>query len=157
THTLRGAHVMIADAVLTGGAKTRTPLLLRSFGGSMRRIAHLLKVLALGLLRLGSSAVAQRLTMAHGANPGTLDPSRTFNGLSVSSTHQVSETRVYFGTDGVTQPRWAESWELTQPNVLEVMIREGATFPGRTPRDAAAVVASLEHSRDPDATNRGRV
>ena len=122
----------------------------------MRRIAHLLKVLALGLLLLGSSAVAQRLTMAQVSNPVTLDPNRTFNGLSFSITNQVYENLVYFGTDGVIQPRLAESWEFTQPNVLELKIREGVTFHDGTPLDAAAVVASLEHFLDPEATNPGR-
>ncbi|MFA5551552.1 MAG: hypothetical protein WDA03_08025, partial [Trueperaceae bacterium] len=65
----------------------------------MRRIAQLLKVLALGLLLLGASAGAQRLTMAQVANPVTLDPNRTFNGLSFSITNQVYENLVYFGTD----------------------------------------------------------
>ncbi|MFA7460194.1 MAG: hypothetical protein WCY60_04225, partial [Trueperaceae bacterium] len=73
----------------------------------MRRIAQLLKVLALGLLLLGASAGAQRLTMAQVANPVTLDPNRTFNGLSFSITNQVYENLVYFGTDGVIQPRLA--------------------------------------------------
>ena len=122
----------------------------------MRRIAHLLKVIALGLLLLGSSAVAQRLTMAQVSNPVTLDPNRTFNGLSFSITNQVYETLVYFGTDRVIQPRLAESWEFTEPNVLELKIREGVTFHDGTPLNAAAVVASLEHFLDPEATNPGR-
>lgn len=122
----------------------------------MRRIAHLLKVLALGLLLLGASAGAQRLTLAQVSNPVTLDPNRTFNGLSFSVTNQVYENLVYFGTDGVIQPRLAESWEFTEPNVLELKIREGVTFHDGTPLNAAAVVASLEHFLDPEATNPGR-
>ena len=122
----------------------------------MRRIAQLLKVLALGLLLLGASAGAQRLTMAQVSNPVTLDPNRTFNGLSFSVTNQVYENLVYFGTDGVIQPRLAESWEFTEPNVLELKIREGVTFHDGTPLNAAAVVASLEHFLDPEATNPGR-
>src|SRR5690554_2689655 len=121
----------------------------------MRRLANLLKVIALGLVLLAPTALAQRLTMAQVSNPVTLDPNRTFNGLSFSITNQVYENLVYFGSDGVIQPRLAESWEFVEDNVLELQIREGVTFHDGTALDADAVVASLEHFLDPEATNPG--
>ncbi len=121
----------------------------------MRNLRLLFTVAALGLL-LAPSALAQRLTMAQTSNPVTLDPNRTFNGLSFSVTNQVYENLVYFGEDGVIQPRLAESWEFVEPNVLELTIREGVTFHDGTPLTAGAVVASIEHFLDPDATNPGR-
>lgn len=122
----------------------------------MQRVSTLMKLLVLGALLLAPMAMAQRLTMAQTSNPVTLDPNRTFNGLSFSITNQVYENLVYFGTDGVVRPRLAESWEFTQPNVLQLQIRQGVTFHDGTPLNAAAVVASLEHFLDPNATNPGR-
>ena len=43
-----------------------------------------------------------------------------------------------------------------EPNVLELTIREGVTFHDGTPLTAEAVVASIEHFLDPEATNPGR-
>ena len=120
----------------------------------MRR--NLFTIIAVGLLLLAPSALAQRLTMAQNSNPVTLDPNRTFNGLSFSVTNQVYETLVYFGEDGVIQPRLAEAWEFVEPNVLELTIREGVTFHDGTPLTPEAVVASIEHFLDPEATNPGR-
>src|SRR5690625_636090 len=117
----------------------------------MRR--NLFTIIAVGLLLLAPSALAQRLTMAQNSNPVTLDPNRTFNGLSFSVTNQVYETLVYFGEDGVIQPRLAEAWEFVEPNVLELTIREGVTFHDGTPLTPEAVVASIEHFLDPEATN----
>jgi len=122
----------------------------------MHRLANIVKVLVLGALLLAPSAMAQRLTLAQNSNPVTLDPNRTFNGLSFSITNQVYENLVYFGTDGVVKPRLAESWEFTEPNILELQIREGVTFHDGTELNAEAVVASLEHFLDPEATNPGR-
>ena len=122
----------------------------------MLNIKKLLKVAALGLFLLAPAGMAQTLTMAQTSNPLTLDPNRTFNGLSFSITNQVYETLVYFGEDGVIKPRLAESWEFVEPNVLELTIREGVTFHDGTPLTAEAVVASLEHFLDPEATNPGR-
>ncbi len=122
----------------------------------MRKITTLLLTLALVLLVGAPQALAQRLTMAQVSNPVTLDPNRTFNGLSFSITNQVYENLVHFGSDGSIQPRLAESWEFTQPNVLEMKIREGVTFHDGTPLNAEAVVASIEHFLDPEATNPGR-
>ncbi len=122
----------------------------------MRKIKTFITVLALAALFAAPMAMAQRLTMAQVSNPVTLDPNRTFNGLSFSITNQVYENLVYFGADGEILPRLAESWEFTQPNVLELKIREGVTFHDGTPLNAAAVVASLEHFLDPAATNPGR-
>src|SRR5690625_6854666 len=109
-----------------------------------------------GLLPQPPSAPAQRLPIAHISNPDTLDPHRTFNGLSFSVTNQVYEPLVYFGEDGVSQPRLAEAWEFVEPNVLELTIREGVTFHDGTPLTPEAVVASIEHFLDPEATNPGR-
>src|SRR5690625_7483667 len=103
----------------------------------MRR--NLFTIIAVGLLLLAPSALAQRLTMAQNSNPVTLDPNRTFNGLSFSVTNQVYETLVYFGEDGVIQPRLAEAWEFVEPNVLELTIREGVTFHDGTPLTPEAV------------------
>lgn len=122
----------------------------------MRNFRRLVKLAALGLFLLAPVGLAQTLTMAQTSNPVTLDPNRTFNGLSFSITNQVYENLVYFGSDGVIQPRLAESWEFVEPNVLELTIREGVTFHDGTPLDAEAVVASLEHFLDPEATNPGR-
>ncbi len=110
---------------------------------------------AAAALLVAPVGLAQTLTMAQNSNPLTLDPNRTFNGLSFSITNQVYENLVYFGSDGVIQPRLAESWEFVEDNVLELQIREGVTFHDGTALDADAVVASLEHFLDPEATNPG--
>ena len=64
---------------------------------------------AAAALLVAPVGLAQTLTMAQNSNPLTLDPNRTFNGLSFSITNQVYENLVYFGSDGVIQPRLAEA------------------------------------------------
>lgn len=122
----------------------------------MRNSKLFRNVAAAAALLLAPAGLAQTLTMAQTSNPVTLDPNRTFNGLSFSITNQVYETLVYFGSDGVIQPRLAESWEFTEENVLQLNIRQGVTFHDGAALDADAVVASLEHFLDPEATNPGR-
>lgn len=118
--------------------------------------AKILLSLLAALLLFAPAAVAQTLTLAQTSNPVTLDPNRTFNGLSFSVTNQVYENLVYRDENGDIQPRLATSWEFVDPTTLELTIREGVTFHDGAPLTAAAVQASLEHFLDPAATNPGR-
>lgn len=119
----------------------------------MRRL--LLPLLAIALLG-GTTAFAQRLTIASSGNPPTLDPHATFNGLTFGVTNQIYETLVRLDTDTEVVPGLATAWSHPDPNTLRLTLREGVTFHDGTPLDAAAVVASLERFLDPDATRPGR-
>ena len=108
------------------------------------------------LLALFSFGFTQELTVAISSNPPTLDPQATFNGYSFSVTNQVYETLLTVTPEGDIAPGLATAWEFTDPNTLELTLREGVTFHDGTPLDADIVRASLERLLNPDTGAPGR-
>ncbi len=110
----------------------------------------------IALLLVASSALAQTLTTAIGANPPTLDPQSTFNGFSFHVTNQVYETLVRVTPEGEVVPGLATAWSYPEPTTLRLTLREGVTFHDGSPFDADAVVASFERILDPETAAPGR-
>jgi peptide/nickel transport system substrate-binding protein len=115
-----------------------------------------IRILALVVLLMASSAFAQTLTTAIGSNPPTLDPQVTFNGFSFHVTNQIYETLVRVTPAGEIVPGLATAWEYPDATTLRLTLREGVRFHDGTPFDADAVVASLERILDPATAAPGR-
>lgn len=115
-----------------------------------------LRIVALAMALLTSTALGQTVTTAIGGNPPTLDPQLTFNGFSFHVTNQVYETLVRITPTGEIVGGLATEWSYPDPSTLRLTLREGVRFHDGSPFDADAVVASFQRILDPGTVAPGR-
>jgi peptide/nickel transport system substrate-binding protein len=82
--------------------------------------------------------------------PNSLDPAQLANGQQMFVWTSVLDTLLARDTEtGETIPHAAEAWEYNADGtVLTLTLREGMTFSDESPVDAAAVVATMERTRN---------
>jgi ABC-type transport system substrate-binding protein len=96
----------------------------------------------------GDAVHGDKLTVAFGAPPNSLDPATIT--VAFSTYTQLSyDSLIRQAPDGSLVPDLAESWEYVGDGntQFELTLRKGATFSDGSPVDAAAVKASLDYTR----------
>lgn len=108
----------------------------------------LIAALVVGFFGL-SSAMAQTLTVAQGADAVNLDPHTTNDQPSSRVRRQIYETLIVQGEDLNLYPGLATSWEQLDELTYEFKLREGVRFHNGEPFKASDVKFTYERLLDP--------
>ena len=126
----------------------------------MRRIVCLVMagLLAIGLVLTAcgvpddSDLPEQKLTIAQGTDPLTMDPHHIVDSPTASVLEHMYETLVSMTPDGELEPGLAEDWIVSPDATLFTLtIREGVEFHDGEPLNAAAVKLNLDRRLDSEA------
>lgn len=100
---------------------------------------------AAGTPRNGGSIIVGNIE-----DPDSLDPHKTIMATASGIMAYIYDRLFYIGDDGLPHGRLAESWEVSEDNlVLTVKMREGLTFSNGEPVNADAVVFTFTRLLDP--------
>jgi ABC-type transport system substrate-binding protein len=94
-----------------------------------------------GVLRVG-------VPIAAGSDMFTTDPGKTMHHNAMDFNRLIYEPLLRPLGQGQFEPALATSWEVVDPNTIELELREGVTFQDDTPVDAEAVAFSILRNRD---------
>jgi peptide/nickel transport system substrate-binding protein len=107
-----------------------------------------------GMSRAVRSAAAlqrgEELTIDLAVEPATLDPALVYESDGWSVVHSIYDALVQLGPGGELEMVLAESMTQVDPRTWEVRLRPGIAFHNGEPLDAAAILFSIEHIRDPE-------
>ena len=91
------------------------------------------------------------IIVANIEDPNSLDPHATIMVTASSIMTWIYDRLFYIGDDGLPHGRLAESWEVSDDNlVLTLKLREGRTFTNGEPVNADAVAFTFNRLRDPE-------
>lgn len=91
------------------------------------------------------------ITVANIEDPNSLDPHATIMATASGIMTWIYDRLFYIGDDGLPHGRLAESWEVSDDNlVLTVKLREGRTFTNGEPVNAEAVAFTFNRLRNPE-------
>jgi peptide/nickel transport system substrate-binding protein len=101
----------------------------------------------------GGSKQGDKLTVAIGIDPDTIDPMRQTTTTVQNIVQMVVETLVHVDTDGKVQPLLATSWQTASDGLSWTFtLRSGIQFTDGEPFNAAAAKASLDRDLTPGNT-----
>jgi peptide/nickel transport system substrate-binding protein len=136
-------------------ARKELSLEARDRAGSIMRLLGKL-VAAAAFTAISAVAFAQApktLTIAQGFDPQTLWPNGTTASDNLNAGGAIVEPLVWNNpSTGKSEPFLAESWELTSPTAMKIVVRKGISFTNGEPLNADAVVNSLKVFTDAKIT-----
>lgn len=92
--------------------------------------------------------IKDTLIIAQGADIKSSDPLIGVTTYSISVNRHVFDWLIILNEDGSYSPGLAESWELLNPNLVQLDLRQGVLFHDGTEMTSEDVVFSLERARD---------
>lgn len=105
----------------------------------------------------GDDAAGSELTIATtGPVPAFWNPWDP-GSATTSFLDPVYDTLIHFSTDGELEPWLATAWTFTDPNTLQLDLRDDVTFTDGATFDAAAVQANLQYAIDNGANQADQV
>jgi len=97
-----------------------------------------------------SAAPAQRLIIALGVEPPTLEPIRMACSPAATVSQHITQPLVYLDVDGSIDPSLAKSWEVSPDGLIwTLQLRDDVKFHDGTPFNAEAVKFNLDRFLDP--------
>ncbi|MCL0069394.1 glutathione ABC transporter substrate-binding protein [Dehalococcoidia bacterium] len=93
----------------------------------------------------------QRLVVAMGVEPPTLEPIRMACSPAATVSQHITQPLVYLDVDGSLDPSLAKSWEVSPDGLVWTLeLRQDVKFHDGTPFNAEAVKFNLDRFLDPD-------